>query len=161
MPVKSFLLHCENPADEGGKNLVLDHEIIYIFLRDHNPQYIDILMSNDVMEIPKNKNNKNSKNICGPVFNIDENGLLNMRFTSRQKNIIWKKNDMIKKIKKYIFDFISDDNKYVQHLLLNKNQGYLANNILHKREAYTDGYNKRLIKRLRFSKKDLEHVDYE
>ena len=75
-----------------------------------------------------------------------------MRFTSRQKNIIWKKNDMIKKIKNYIFDFISDDNIYVQHLLLNKNQGYLANNILHKREAYVDGQIKDLLKDLDFQK---------
>lgn len=153
MSVKSFLLHCVNPAKNGGKNLILDHEVIYIFLRDHNPEYIDILMHNDVMEIPKNQNNKDSKNISGPVFYIDENGLLNMRFTSRQKNIIWKKNDIIKKIKNYIFDFITNDNIYVQHLLLKKNQGYLANNILHKREEYVDGQNKRLIKRLRFSKR--------
>jgi len=151
--VKSFLLHCVNPAEDGGVNLLLDHEIIYIFLRDHNPDYINILMNNEIMEIPKNKNNKNSKTSSGPVFYIDRNGSLNMRFTSRQKNIIWKKNDMIKKIKKYIFDFIAEDDVYVQHLLLKKNQGYLANNILHKREEYFDGQNKRLIKRLRFSKR--------
>ena len=151
--VKSFLLHCECPADEGGKNLLIDHEIIYIYLRDHNPDYIDILMKKNIMEIPKNKNIKGSKSIIGPVFYIDDEGLLNMRFTSREQNIIWKRNDIIKKIKEYIYSFISENSKYTFDLLLKENQGYIANNILHKREKYIDRQNKRLVKRIRFSKR--------
>ena len=149
--IKSFLLHCVCPAKEGGENLLMDHEIIYIHIRDHNPDFIDVLMQNNVMEIPSNKNIKGSKNISGPVFYVDEKNFLNMRFTSRQKNIIWKKNDMIKKIKKFIFEFINEDEKYLFKLLLKKNQGYIANNVLHKRENYIDGDKKRLLKRLRFS----------
>jgi len=151
--VKSFLLHCMSPAENGGENILLDHEIIYIYLRDHNPEFIKILMQNNIMEIPKNKNIENSHPIIGPVFYTDEDDFLNMRFTSRQKNIFWKKNDMIKKIKDFIYGFIIDDNKYKFSILLKENQGYIANNILHKREEYTDGANKRLLKRLRFSKR--------
>lgn len=151
--VKSFLLHCNEPAQKGGENLLLDHEILYIFLRDHNPDFIDVLMQENIMEIPKNKNSKNSSSSIGPVFYIDTENFLNMRFTSRQQNIIWKKDDMIKKIKDYISSFILDDDKYIFKLLLKKNQGYLANNILHKRERYLDGENKRLLKRLRFSER--------
>jgi hypothetical protein len=151
--VKSFLLHCNEPAQKGGENLLLDHEILYIFLRDHNPDFIDVLMQENIMEIPKNKNSKSSSSSIGPVFYIDTENFLNMRFTSRQQNIIWKKDDMIKKIKDYISSFILDDDKYIFKLLLKKNQGYLANNILHKREGYLDGENKRLLKRLRFSER--------
>ena len=151
--VKSFLLHCNEPAQKGGENLLLDHEILYIFLRDHNPDFIDVLMQENIMEIPKNKNSKNSSSSIGPVFYIDTENFLNMRFTSRQQNIIWKKDDMIKKIKDYISSFILDDDKYIFKLLLKKNQGYIANNILHKREGYLDGENKRLLKRLRFSER--------
>ena len=151
--VKSFLLHCNEPAQKGGENLLLDPEILYIFLRDHNPDFIDVLMQENIMEIPKNKNSKNSSSSIGPVFYIDTENFLNMRFTSRQQNIIWKKDDMIKKIKDYISSFILDDDKYIFKLLLKKNQGYLANNILHKREGYLDGENKRLLKRLRFSER--------
>ena len=151
--VKSFLLHCSEPAQEGGENLLLDHEILYIFLRDYNPDFIDALMQENIMEIPKNKNSKISSSSIGPVFYIDTENFLNMRFTSRQQNIIWKKDDMIKKIKDYISSFILDDDKYIFKLLLKKNQGYLANNILHKRERYLDGENKRLLKRLRFSER--------
>ena len=49
--VKSFLLHCENPAANGGQNILLDHEIIYIYLRDHNPDFIEILMQNNIMVV--------------------------------------------------------------------------------------------------------------
>jgi hypothetical protein len=153
LTVKSFLLHCNEPAQKGGENLLLDHEILYIFLRDHNPDFIDILMQENIMEIPKNKNSKSSSSSIGPVFYIDTENFLNMRFTSRQQNIIWRKDDMIKKIKNYISSFILDDSKYIFKLLLKKNQGYLANNILHKREEYLDGENKRLLKRLRFSER--------
>ena len=151
--VKSFLLHCNEPAQKGGENLLLDHEILYIFLRDYNPDFIDVLMQENIMEIPKNKNSKSSSSSVGPVFYIDSEKFLNMRFTSRQQNIIWRKDDMIKKIKNYISSFILDDSKYIFKLLLKKNQGYLANNILHKRERYLDGENKRLLKRLRFSER--------
>ena len=149
--IKSFLLHCVYPAKEGGENLLMDHEIIYIHIRDHNPDFIDVLMQNNIMEIPNNKNLKESKNISGPVFYVDEKKFLNMRFTSRQKNIIWKKNDIIKKIKKFMYEFINEDEKYLFKLQLKKNQGYIANNVLHKRENYIDGDKKRLLKRLRFS----------
>ena len=151
--VKSFLLHCMQPAKSGGENIPLDHEIIYIYLRDHNPDFIKILTQSNIMEIPKNKNIENGQSIIGPVFYTDKDGFLNMRFTSRQQNIIWRKNDMIKKIKDFIYSFIMEDNKYKFNILLEENQGYVANNILHKREPYTDGENKRLLKRLRFLKR--------
>lgn len=151
--VKSFLLHCVNPAHRGGENLLLDHEILYILIRDHNPSYIKILMENNIMGIPRNKNNAESTNINGPVFFIDDEYSLNMRFTSRQQNIVWKKSDIIDKIKKFIFSFVESDTKYITKILLKKNQGYIANNILHKREKFFDNKNKRLLKRIRFSKK--------
>ena len=151
--VKSFLLHCVNPAYRGGENLLLDHEILYIIIRDYNPNYIKILMENNIMGIPRNKNNAESTNINGPVFFIDDEYSLNMRFTSRQQNIVWKKSDIIDKIKKFIFNFIESDTKYITKILLKKNQGYIANNILHKREKFFDNKNKRLLKRIRFSKK--------
>tara|TARA_B100001113_G_scaffold353132_1_gene356445 strand:+ start:28 stop:912 length:885 start_codon:yes stop_codon:yes gene_type:complete len=148
--VKSFLLHCESQAEQGGRNFLIDHEIIYIFLRDHNPDYIDILMQKDIMEIPRNKNIKDSKAIKGPVFYIDKDGSLNMRFTSRKQNIIWKKDDIINDIKRFIESFINDDKRYIFDLLLKENQGYIANNILHRREEFNDGKKKRLLKRIRF-----------
>ena len=127
--VKSFLLHCNEPAQKGGENLLLDHEILYIFLRDHNPDFIDVLMQENIMEIPKNKNSGSSSSSIGPVFYIDTENFLNMRFTSRQQNIIWKKDDMIKKIKDYISSFILDDDKYIFKLLLKKNLPYHQNNV--------------------------------
>ena len=79
------------------------------------------------MEIPKNKNSKSSLSSIGPVFYIDTENFLNMRFTSRQQNIIWKKDDMIKKIKNYIFSFILEDESKFLQLLLKKNLAYNYN----------------------------------
>ena len=61
-----------NPAANGGQNILLDHEIIYIYLRDHNPDFIEILMQNNIMGIPKNNNISGSSSIVGPVFYTDE-----------------------------------------------------------------------------------------
>ena len=103
------------------------------------------------MEIPKNKNISSSQAIKGPVFYIDEGNYLNMRYTSRKQNIIWKKDGMIKKIKIFLDSFLNDNEEYIFSLLLKNNQGYIANNVLHRREEYVDGKKKRLLKRIRFS----------
>ena len=71
--------------------------------------------------------------------------------TTKKKNKKKKKDNTIKKIKKFIFEFITEDQKYLFKLMLKKNQGYIANNVLHKRESYLDGDKKRLLKRIRFS----------
>ena len=107
-------------------------------------------MQKDIMEIPKNKNISSSQAIKGPVFYIDEGNYLNMRYTSRKQNIVWKKDDMIKKIKIFLDNFLNDNEEYIFSLLLENNQGYLANNVLHRREEYVDGDKKRLLKRIRF-----------
>ncbi len=38
--ILAMLLHCVRPAKSGGENLLLDPELLYIRLRDHNPAYI-------------------------------------------------------------------------------------------------------------------------
>ena len=58
---------------------------------------------------------------------------------------------MIKKIKIFLDSFLNDNEEYIFSLLLKNNQGYIANNVLHRREEYVDGKKKRLLKRIRFS----------
>ena len=52
--INSMLLHCAQPAKEGGESLLMDHEIAYLLLRDENPAYIQALMQDDAMTIPVN-----------------------------------------------------------------------------------------------------------
>jgi len=35
--IRAIVMHCAQPAASGGENLLLDHEIAYIQLRDENP----------------------------------------------------------------------------------------------------------------------------
>ena len=50
--IHGMLLHCVQPADEGGENDLLDHEILYLLVRDENPAYIRALMHPQAMTIP-------------------------------------------------------------------------------------------------------------
>ncbi len=50
--ILGMLLHCAAPAHEGGANALLDHEILYLLLRDENPDHIRALMQEDAMSIP-------------------------------------------------------------------------------------------------------------
>ncbi|HED33929.1 MAG TPA: taurine catabolism dioxygenase TauD, partial [Gammaproteobacteria bacterium] len=38
--IRAMVLHCVRPAQSGGENLLLDHEMAYIQLRDENPRFI-------------------------------------------------------------------------------------------------------------------------
>ncbi|MDH5786195.1 MAG: TauD/TfdA family dioxygenase, partial [Chromatiales bacterium] len=53
--IRGMLLHCVQSAAEGGENQLLDHEMLYLQLRDENPEYIRALMAGDVMTIPPGK----------------------------------------------------------------------------------------------------------
>ncbi len=148
--IKSFILHCVNPATKGGENIVLDHEMLYIALRDKNTNFINFLMENDVMTIPKDDNVENSQDVVGPVFKIDNQNEIHLRYTMRERNIMWKNDKMTKQITTFIKEFLEDDNQFKLKTLLNKNEGFIANNILHKREAFSDSNEERLLYRIRF-----------
>ena len=70
--IRGMLLHCVQPAAEGGENQLLDPEIAYLLLRDENPDYIRTLMADDVMTIPPGKDGEGGERgpSIGPVFSI-------------------------------------------------------------------------------------------
>lgn len=96
--IRSLFLHCVSPAASGGENALLDQEIIYIRLRQENPDYIRALMAPDVMMIPANIN-KHGEVIrpdrYGPVFSILDSGDLHMRYTARTRSIAWKPDPLV------------------------------------------------------------------
>ncbi|WP_455199909.1 TauD/TfdA family dioxygenase, partial [Kaarinaea lacus] len=72
--IRAMVLHCANPAQKGGENFLLDHDIVYILMRDENPEYIAALMQADAMTIPANieQGVEIRPAQTGPVFSIDE-----------------------------------------------------------------------------------------
>jgi hypothetical protein len=139
--IRGFLMHCVRPAADGGENLLLDHEIAYIQLRDRDPAYIEALMRPDVMTIPPNVENGEEirPSQSGPVFSVESgSGSLHMRFSARTRNIIWHDDEITRQAVACLNELLTPDNPYVIRYRLNPGEGIICNNVLHSRTGFTD-----------------------
>jgi len=153
--INGMLLHCAQPALTGGDNLLMDTDIAYILLRDENPDYIKALMRPDAMTIPANI--LDGKIIraeqTGSVFSIEQNGKLAMRYSARQRNIIWNDDDNTRNAVTFLLDLWESDSEYIIKYTLKAGEGLVCNNILHSRTEFTDSdmkEKKRLLYRGRY-----------
>jgi len=139
--IRAMLLHCISDAATGGENLLLDHEICYIHLRDTNPDYIRALMQAEAMAIPANveQGEEIRAAMSGPVFSVDSaSQTLHMRYTARTRSINWHDDPLTREASKCISDFLASDSPYIFRHRLLPGQGVLCNNILHARTAFED-----------------------
>ena len=153
LQICALLLHCVAPAEKGGENALLDHEIAYIHLRDTNPDYIKAFMANDVMTIPANiKDGKEIRPDCaGPVFSVIPDGNLHMRYTARTRSIEWKEDPVTRTAVKTLSEFLDSDSPFIYRATLQSGQGLVSNNVLHDRSGFEeDEDHKRLLYRLRY-----------
>lgn len=155
--IRSMILHCARPASVGGENQLLDHELAYIQLRDENPEYIRALMQPDAMTIPMREDEdlNGVRSVreaqSGPVFSIDANGYLHMRYTARTRSIVWKPNAATQAAVAALEQLLEGDNPFVLHGRMSAGMGLICNNILHDRSAFTDhDGNQRLLYRARY-----------
>ncbi len=152
--IRTMILHCVQPAAAGGENELLDHELMYIQLRDESPQIIEALMQTDCMSIPSYIDSDGNKRIesKGPVFYIDSStGNLQMRYTARKHNITWKDNKETKEAALAITKLLNNENSYIHKHQLKAGEGMVANNILHNRSPFIDNSDtKRLVYRARY-----------
>ena len=143
----SWLLHCVNPATQGGENYLLDHELAlreYVLRNDD----IDNLMAEDALTIPESKDTSRSE-ISTYIFSFkNPYKKLHMRFSMRKDNIGTspRASTAITKLKEIIEN---DCAKYSLTYKLQKNEGIITNNILHGREAFKDDKVKRKLLRIR------------
>lgn len=139
--VRAFVLHCVSPAAQGGENGLLDHEIAYLLLRDADPGYVRALMAPDAMTIPANTEDEERIRAAqtGPVFSIDpETGCLHLRYTARQRSILWKQDAATLEAVRFLETLLADESSYVFRHRLSAGQGLLCNNVLHNRTEFTD-----------------------
>jgi hypothetical protein len=152
--IQSLLLHCVSPAASGGENALLDPEIIYIRLRQENPDFIRALMDPDVMMIPANINKEGEMirpDRYGPVFSILPDGNLHMRYTARTRSIEWKQDPLVLAAVTLLHDYLHTDSPYIYRGTLQSGQGLISNNVLHDRSGFEeDDEHKRLLYRLRY-----------
>ena len=143
----SWLLHCVNPATQGGENYLLDHELV---LREYLLRNDDInnLMAEDALTIPASKDTSRPE-ISTYIFSFkNKYRRLHMRFSMRKDNIgtSAKASPAIIKLREIIED---DCAKYSLTYKLQKNEGIITNNILHGRKAFKDDKVKRKLLRIR------------
>lgn len=140
--IRGMVLHCAKPAQYGGDNMLLDHEIVYILMRDENPDYIAALMQPDVMTIPANieQGVEIRPEQTGPVFSVDtDSGDLHMRYTARTRSIEWRDDPVVGKAVGFLEHLLASELPYIFRCRLQANEGVLSNNILHGRTKFENG----------------------
>jgi hypothetical protein len=150
--IHGLLLHCVRPADEGGENDLLDPEIVYLRIRDENPDYIRALMQPRAMTIPANEAEGETIRppSTGPVFAIYPDGHLHMRYTDRSRSIEWLDDPLLKEAVDYLKSLLKTPSPWHFRGKLEAGQGLLCNNVLHTRSGFKDGKAGRLIYRARY-----------
>ena len=151
--VRAMVLHCVHSAAEGGENHLLDHEMAYIKLRDANPDFIHALSEPDAMSIPERTDEDGGGRAAqsGPVFSVDENGKLHMRYTARTRSIAWKQDEITLAAVAFLEQLLASDSPYIYTTRLESGMGLLCNNVLHDRSGFTDNpASPRLLYRARY-----------
>jgi alpha-ketoglutarate-dependent taurine dioxygenase len=153
--IRAMVLHCVRPAQKGGANKLMDHEMVYLLMRDENPEYIEALSQPDVMTIPANIEDgvEIRPEQTGPVFSVDrQTGHLHMRYTARTRSIEWKQDQNTLAALKWLEELLASDHPNIFHHRLSAGQVLICNNILHTRSAFEDeeGGQGRLVHRARY-----------
>ena len=140
-PIRAMILHCVRQGRKGGENELLDPEIAYIRLRDENLDYVRALMADDAMTIPEfiEEDGRKRPASQGPVFWVDADGQLNMRYTERSRHIVWADDETTRKAVAFLRELLrSDDEPFLFRVRMKPGQGLLCNNVLHTRTAFVD-----------------------
>ena len=140
-PIRAMILHCVRDAKEGGENELLDPDIAYIRLRDESPALIAALMRDNAMTIPAFEEEDGSvrPESRGPVFWVDEEGALNMRYTERSRNIEWADDPDTRAAVEFLRHLLHEaDEPFRFTVRMKPGQGLLCNNVLHTRSAFID-----------------------
>ncbi|MBF0187353.1 MAG: TauD/TfdA family dioxygenase [Magnetococcales bacterium] len=152
--VRSLILHCVNAAVHGGENALLDHEILYMRLRDEDADHIRALMLPDALTIPAHILDGVEKRPArsGPIFEIEANGTLLTRYTARKRNIQWRNDPASQAALAALRRIISEEQQFLIRATLRPGWGLLCNNVIHDRSQFSPpqtGEAKRLLYRIR------------
>ena len=152
--IRAMLLHCVQDAVSGGDNALLDHEIVYMLMRDTSPELIKAMMAEEAMTIPSNIEGGEAIRDAqtGPVFSVDSRGNLHMRYTARKRNIEWKQDTATLEAVAFLDDVMASSSPYIFRHHLQPGEGLLCNNVLHTRSGFEDAadHGKRLLYRARY-----------
>ena len=153
--IQGMLLHCVRPALQGGETQLMDHELAYLLLRDANPAYIQALQHPEAFTIPANilEGKVIRPAQTGPVFSFNAEGSLHMRYSARQKNVLWRDDPSIQAAAQFLLNLWEQESVYKLRYTLQTGEGLICNNVLHCRTGFVDAEEpekKRLLYRGRY-----------
>ena len=151
--IQALFLLCKRPAAEGGSNKVIDHEILYILLRDKAPDALRTLMRDDCFKYKNPLTGEISQHLGGKVFWTNSNGHLNHRFSFRKMDMAWSGNSEILAAVDILETLLLNESEFVIEGRLESGLGLISNNVVHTREKLVDSdddASKRLLFRARF-----------
>jgi alpha-ketoglutarate-dependent taurine dioxygenase len=156
--INAFILHCVRPAAEGGINGLIDPEVLYIRLRDINPEHIQALGHPAAMTIPANTDEAEERPASvGPVFRPGPNGRLALRYTDRRRNVEWREDRPTQAALATLRGLLDDPETLGVEARLESGWGLVCNNVLHRRSGFKDdAEHGRLLYRARYYERVAE-----
>ncbi len=159
--IRGMVLHCVRPAAEGGHSALLDHGMAYIALRDANPAHIQALMQPMAMTIPARTDDDGVARPAqsGPVFAVEADGSLHMRYTARTRSIEWAADAATQAAVAALAAVLEAPLPWILRTTLQAGMGVVAHNVLHDRSAFHDDPARpRLLYRARFTDRSAAPV---
>jgi hypothetical protein len=148
-----MVLHCVRPAASGGVNALMDPDLAYIALRDANPEHIHALMQPTAMTIPAREDEDGVARAAqaGPVFAVNADGSLHMRYTARTRSIEWAPDATTSAAVAALQALLDGASPHILRLRMAPGMGLVSHNVLHDRSAFEDDpAHPRLLYRARF-----------
>ena len=151
--VRAVVMHCAAPAASGGETTLLDPDLVCTALHERDPALVEALAHPRAMTIPEHEAGgvliRPAR--TGPVFSFpDDPPRLCMRYTARTRSIAWRPGaDTACAVAALEAAIASLSDRWVR-LRFEEGEGVICNNVLHRREAFTDGDGaRRLVLRIR------------
>lgn len=138
--VRGMVLHCVRPAAGGGVNALMDHERLYILLRDRDPEFVRALSQQTAMTIPPRVDELGEARAAqpGPVFSVDAGGDLHMRYTARTRSIVWADQPVVRSAVATLGEILASAEAPIFRLRLVAGMGLVCNNVLHDRSGFEE-----------------------
>jgi len=150
--IRGLIMHCVVTAEAGGTNRLLDPDILFARLWDHDPNHVRTLMRLDALTIPENTSPGTTQRPArsGPVFSIHTGPYLHMRYTARTRSIHWLDDPQVIAARGALETLIEEISAEAVQVHLQANQGLVCNNVLHDRSAFEespeDGYGRVMLR---------------
>ncbi len=139
--IRAFSLFCVNPADNGGENAWIDPQMVYVLLREANPEVAKALTHPEAMTIPEHRADGKVRRATatGAIFFMDEpSAELSMRYTQRGKHIKFCNSTEITQAVDCLNALLNHRTEYHFEHKMHAGQGIICNNILHKRASFVE-----------------------